>query len=124
MPDLPPMSATPDIEFDPDDAKLVTLARSIRARNGAPEGAAVRDDTGRTYVGSTVELPSLAMSALRAAVVIAVASGAAALEAAAVVSTLPDVRPDDLAAVADLGRGAPVFVAGPDGVAHTVVTAD
>ena len=124
MPDLPSQSATPDIEFGPEDAKLVTLARSTRARNSAPEGAAVRDDTGRTYVASTVDLPSLSLSALRAAVVVAVASGAAALEAAAVVSTLPDVRPDDLAAVADLARGAPVFLAGPDGVAHTVVTAD
>ena len=29
--------------LDPEDRKIVTLARSARARNGVPEGAAVRD---------------------------------------------------------------------------------
>ena len=33
----------PDLQ--PEDAKLVTLARSARGRTGAPEGAAVRDLT-------------------------------------------------------------------------------
>ncbi len=32
------------IELKPDDEKLVTLARSARARNDTAEGAAVRDD--------------------------------------------------------------------------------
>ena len=36
-----------------EDAKLVTLARSARARLGAAEGAAVRDEMGRTYVAAT-----------------------------------------------------------------------
>ena len=35
-------------ELDPEDAKLITLARSARARNGAAQGAAVRDTDGRT----------------------------------------------------------------------------
>ena len=38
-------------DLDPEDAKIVTLARSARARTGAAEGAAVRDTDGRTYVG-------------------------------------------------------------------------
>lgn len=38
------------LDLDPEDRKIVTLARSARARNGVPEGAAVRDETGRTYV--------------------------------------------------------------------------
>ena len=54
------MSA-PDLH--PEDAKLVTLARSARGRTGAPEGAAVRDTDGRTYVAATVDLPSLRLSA-------------------------------------------------------------
>ena len=41
-----------------EDSKLVTLARAVRARNGAVEGAAVRDDTGRTYVATPVVLAS------------------------------------------------------------------
>ncbi|MGN6088838.1 MAG: hypothetical protein ACTHNT_06065 [Actinomycetales bacterium] len=68
-----------------EDAKLVTLARSARARADAPVAAAVRDLTGRTYVAVQVDLATLQLSALDAAVVMAVASGAEPLEAAAVV---------------------------------------
>ncbi|MET8554971.1 cytidine deaminase [Streptomyces sp. NPDC004959] len=103
--------------LDPEDAKIITLARSARARNQVPEGAAVRDETGRTYVAGTVALPSLALSALRTAVAMAVASGAESLEAAAVVTAAESLPAEDLAAVADLGgAGTPVFLAGPDAV--------
>ncbi|MFK4542848.1 hypothetical protein RKD29_002444 [Streptomyces tendae] len=78
--------------LDPEDRKIVTLARSARARNGVPEGAAVRDETGRTYVAGTVALDSLQLSALRTAVAMAVASGAKSLEAAAVVTDAPSRR--------------------------------
>src|SRR3954467_13334764 len=54
-------------DLDPEDAKLVTLARSARGRTGAPEGAAVRDTDGRTYLAASVDLPSLKLSALQAA---------------------------------------------------------
>ncbi|MFD8735589.1 cytidine deaminase [Streptomyces sp. NPDC059618] len=110
--------------LDPEDRKIVTLARSARARNGVPEGAAVRDETGRTYVAGTVELESLRLSALRTAVAMAVASGAKSLEAAAVVSEAGAVADEDRAAVRDLGGpGTPVLLAGPDGAVHTTVTA-
>ena len=102
--------------LDPEDRKIVTLARSVRARNGVPEGAAVRDETGRTYAAGSVQLPSLRLSALRTTVAMAVASGARSLEAAAVVSETEEVAPEDRAAVADLGgAGTPVLLAGPDG---------
>ncbi|WP_340379652.1 cytidine deaminase [Streptomyces sp. SS7] len=111
--------------LDPEDRKIVTLARSARARNGVPEGAAVRDDTGRTYVAGTVELPSLRLSALRTAVAMAVASGAASLEAAAVVSEAEGLADEDLAAVRDLGGpGTPVLLAAPDGAVRSTVSAD
>ncbi len=80
-------------ELDAEDAKLVTLARAARARIGALEGAAVRDQDGRTYASASVALPSLSLTALQLAVANAVASGATRLEAAAVVtegSTLDD----------------------------------
>ncbi|MFF9378624.1 cytidine deaminase [Streptomyces griseoluteus] len=110
-------------ELDPEDRKIVTLARSVRARNGVPEGAAVRDSTGRTYAAGTVSLPSLQLSALRTAVAMAVASGAESLEAAAVVSAAEDLPAEDLAAVADLGgAGTPVLLAGADGVVASTVT--
>ncbi len=95
-------------DLDPEDAKLITLARSARARTGAAEGAAVRDETGRTYLAATVELPSLRLTALQAAVAAAVSSGASGIEAAAVVTESGSV---DAAAVRDLSADAPVLVA-------------
>ncbi|MFE9442668.1 cytidine deaminase [Streptomyces sp. NPDC006602] len=110
--------------LDPEDRKIVTLARSARARNGVPEGAAVRDETGRTYVAGTVALESLKLSALRTAVAMAVASGAKSLEAAAVVTEAEGVSDQDLAAVRDLGGpGTPVLVAGADGAVRLTVPA-
>ena len=100
--------------LDPEDEKIITLARSTRARVAASEGAAVRDETGRTYTAAAVALPSLRLSALRLAVAMAASSGAERLEAAALVSdSAPD--PGDLAAVRDIGPEAPVFHAGSDG---------
>ncbi|EME96694.1 cytidine deaminase [Streptomyces mobaraensis NBRC 13819 = DSM 40847] len=111
-------------ELDPEDRKLITLARATRARNAVPEGAAVRDETGRTYVAGTVALDSLRLSALATAVAMAVASGARSLEAAAVVSEAAAVPDADRAAVRDLGGpDTPVLLAGPDGVPSAVVTA-
>lgn len=104
------------ITVDPEDAKIVTLARSTRARNRTAEGAAVRDETGRTYVASTVDLPSLKLTALQTAVAMAVAGGATGLEAAAIVGDADKPSDADRAAVRDLaGAGTPILVAGPDG---------
>ncbi|MFI9308233.1 cytidine deaminase [Streptomyces triculaminicus] len=110
--------------LDPEDRKLLTLARATRARNAVPEGAAVRDETGRTYVAGTVALDSLRLSALRTAVAMAVASGATSLEAAAVVSEADTVPDTDRAAVRDLGgAGTPVLLAGPDGTLRDTLAA-
>ncbi|MEU5974182.1 cytidine deaminase [Streptomyces sp. NPDC047315] len=107
-----------------EDRKIITLARSARARNAVPEGAAVRDETGRTYVAGTVALDSLKLSALQTAVAMAVASGATSLEAAAVVSESAAVAEQDRAAVRDAGGPAtPVLLAGPDGQLRATVTA-
>ncbi len=104
-------------DLDPEDRKIITLARAARARReGAAEGAAVRDETGRTYVATTVQLDSIQLTALQAAVSMAVASGAVSLEAAALVSEAEVVPDHDLAAVRELGGlGVPVLLAGPDG---------
>lgn len=114
----------PPAELDPEDRKLVTLARSARARTGVPEGAAVRDETGRTYVAGSVTLESLRLTALQTAVAMAVASGAASLEAAAVVTSATAPADEDRAAVRDLGGpDTPVILAGPDGEVTATVTA-
>jgi len=98
-----------------EDVKIIMLARAARARVTAAEGAAVRDETGRTYAAAAVALPSLRLSALHLAVAMAVSSGAASLEAAALVSDGPGPDPADLAAVRDVGPDAVVFHAAPDG---------
>lgn len=106
----------PDAVLDPEDAKIVTLARSARARTQAAEGAAVRDTDGRTYAAATVDLPSLRLTALQAAVAAAVSSGAPGLEAAAVVTAAGTVDDASLAAVRDLAPAAHVLRADPAGV--------
>ena len=93
-------------DFDPEDAKLVTLARSARARRGTAQAAAVRDTDGRTYVAAGVDLPSLRLSALQVAVAMAVASGAPGLEAAVVLGA----EPGDAAGVAAVHDLAPTAV--------------
>ena len=113
------MTSPDTTSLDPEDAKLVTLARSARGRTGAPEGAAVRDTDGRTYLAATVTLPSLRLSALQAAVAAAVSSGVTGLEAAAVVTAAEGVEDAGLAAVRDLTPSAPVHLAGPDGTLRT-----
>jgi hypothetical protein len=110
-------NAAPDAE----DLKIITLARSTRARVAASEGAAVRDETGRTYTAAAVALPSLRLSALRLAVAMAVSSGAQKLEAAALVSD-GELDPRDLAVVRDLGPDAIVFHAAPDGTLRAILT--
>ncbi len=105
--------------LDPEDGKLITLARASRARNATAEGAAVRDETGRTYVAATVELPSLRLSALQAAVAAAVSGEASALEAAVVVTDATELTGDDRAVTDDL-KTQMVIIAAPDGVLASI----
>jgi cytidine deaminase len=115
-------------DLDPEDAKIVTLARGARLRAHAPhtgvaEGAAVRDTDGRTYAGATVENadPALTTSALRVAVSAAASSGARTFEAAAVVGGAL-VSEADVAVLREFGVGVPLLLAGDDGVVHHTVT--
>ena len=110
---------TPD---NPEDAKIITLARSSRARTGAAAGACVRDTDGRTYAGTSVALPHLNLSALQVAVAMAVSSGSPGLEAAALVGET-DPSTEDLAVLGDLrGTGVAVWHADPSGTVRSVVT--
>lgn len=93
---------------NPEDKKLVTLARATRQRARAAEGAAIRDLDGRTYAAATVDLPSLRLSAVGAAIAMAVASGAQGLEAV-VVLTESGLADADVSAVREFARG-PVAV--------------
>jgi cytidine deaminase len=108
---------------DAEDQKLVTLARSARARTAAAEGACVRDLDGRTYAGATVDLASLSLSAVQVAVAMAVTSGAKGLEAVAVLGEKAAVEESDMSVVRDFaGPGVPVHLAAPDGAVVTSLT--
>jgi hypothetical protein len=107
--------------LDPEDAKLVTLARGARGRVSAQSGAAVRDETGRTYSGVDVALPSFSVSSLALAVAQAVAAGATGAEAAVTVGPGPSAA--DIATFRDLaGPGVTVIVCAPDGSVRSRLT--
>lgn len=110
---------------DPEDVKLLTLARAARARLGADAAAALRDVDGRTYAATPVSLPSLQLSALQVAVAMALSSGATGFEAAVVVGA-PDVDAGGdaagCAAVADVTSAAPVYAGREDGTLARVDT--
>jgi hypothetical protein len=73
------------IPEDPDDRKLITLARAAMVRTGGYQGACVRDTDGRVYAAASVHLEHLKLSAISVAVAMAVSSGAPGVEGAAVV---------------------------------------
>ena len=105
----------PDAPTDPEDVKILTLARSALARTGARQGACVRDTDGRTYAATSVDLPHLRLSGVAVAVAMAVSSGAEGLEAVAL-SSADDLDDGDLLVVADLpGQGVVLWHADPRG---------
>jgi hypothetical protein len=109
-------------DVDPEDAKLITLARASRGRTGAIEGAAVRDRDGRTYSASTVAVGPLELTALQVAVAMAASSGVSGLEAAAVVTDADVLAGSDRAVVeAFAGSSVPIIRAGTDGTVREVV---
>jgi len=109
---------------DPEDQKIITLARAARARTGAREGASIRDSNGRTYAATSVSLPHLDLSAIAVAVAMAVSSGAPGLEAVALVGE-HEPRDTDLEVVRDLpGTGVVVWFANSHGTVQGKVHVD
>ena len=49
-----------------EDQKLATLALATLKRTGAPQAAALRDSTGRTYVAISIDTPELTLDAIQA----------------------------------------------------------
>jgi hypothetical protein len=109
-------------ELNPEDAKLITLARSARVRSVAgdglaAEGAAVRDETGRTYVAATVVKGPLRLPALHLAVASALSSGARSFEAAAIVTA--EAQPAGIDILATIGEP-PLVIADASGAVRTL----
>jgi len=113
---MSPVSEFPVGELKPEDAKLVTLARGARARVSAEEGAALRDETGRTYSASTVSLDGLTISAAGLAVAQAASSGSRGIEAVVIVRTTAQVTEQDRREIGALGgSNVPVLIVSPAG---------
>ncbi len=113
----PPTALPEPVEgpTDPEDLKIITLAKAARARTQAVQGACVRDTDGRTYAATNVALDHLQLSAISVAVAMAVSSGASGLEAVALsAESAPSV--DDRAVAGDLpGTGVVIWHADPQG---------
>jgi hypothetical protein len=111
------MSLVPE---DPEDLKLITLARATLARTGAAQGASVRDTDGRAYAGASVHLDHLKLSAIAVAVAMAVSSGADRLEAVAAVGG-EEPSAADLEIVSDLAiAGAAIWWADTGGTVWSI----
>jgi hypothetical protein len=109
------------IPEDPENLKLITLARASLVRTGAAQGACVRDTEGRAYAAASVHLEHLRLSAVGVAVAMAVSSAAGGLEAVAVVGE-EGPSPDDLEIVRDLcDDGVTIWWADPRGTVQSVV---
>lgn len=98
-------------ELTAEDAKLVTLARATRVRAGASQGAAVRDENGRTYAAASVALPSLEVSAVQVCIAMAISSGSQGLEAVVLLADTDAAPEGDLAVIRDFaGVGVPIHL--------------
>lgn len=89
--------------MDPELVKLVTLARGARGRIGAAEGAALRDELGRTYAAAAVDRGSVTLTAIELTVATAISSGATGIEAVVLCTDGDQLNDSDRAAIRSLG---------------------
>ncbi len=93
-------------ELGAEDAKLITLAMGARGRIAATEGAAVRDEMGRTYSGASIRVGEFQLSAIELAIAQSVAAGARGLELAVILGA----EQADLSLIRNFaGDGTPVL---------------
>ena len=98
--------------WNAEDDKLAVLAKGARSRVQAQIGAALRDDTGRTYASAEVSIGALKLSAVEMVVAQAVASGSTGIESVVISSqTEIAISESDVELVRVLaGVGVPVYL--------------
>ena len=74
---------------NPEDLKLLTLAKETMARSNSKSAAALRDNTGRTYVAIPVKSGEFEVDSLLAVLVVAKASSISGIEAIVVCGLVP-----------------------------------
>ena len=96
---------------NPEDQKLVTLANATLKRSGASQAAALRDNTGRTYVAINISSPSLKLDACDSVFTVAMASGISGIESVVVVGK----KPSKAGALRDFSASATLFYCADNG---------
>lgn len=94
---------------NPEDKKLLTLAKATMARSNAKSAAALRDNTGRTYVAIPVVSGEFKVDALLAVLVVAKASQIKGIEAIVIAGERPDSS--SIAIIREQDSGSKLFVA-------------
>ena len=74
---------------NPENLKLLTLAKATIARSNSLSAAALRDNTGRTYVAIPVKSGSFALDSLLAVLTVAKASQISGIEAIVIAGEKP-----------------------------------
>lgn len=74
---------------NPEDLKLLTLAKATMFRSNSKSAAALRDNTGRTYVAIPVKSGEFEVDALLAVLVVAKASQITGIEAVVIAGEKP-----------------------------------
>lgn len=101
---------------NPEDTKLVTLATNTLARSSARQAAALRDNTGRTYVAINVATTGLELDAFEAVLTVALASGISGIES--VVAT--GEQPANHAVIKGFSPDATIFFIDSKGQEHSL----
>ena len=96
---------------NPEDDKLVILAKNTLARSAAASAAALRDSTGLTYVAISVKSPGLSLDAFEAVLTVALASGITGIESVIAVGE----KPSNIEAIKGVSGDATIFYINADG---------
>ena len=93
---------------NPEDLKLLTLAKSTMARSNSKSAAALRDNTGRTYVAIPVKSGEFEVDSLLAVLVVAKASSISGIEAIVVCGLEPATS--SISVIKSEDSGAKIFL--------------
>ena len=93
---------------NPEDLKLLTLAKATMARSNSKSAAALRDNTGRTYVAIPVKSGDFEVDSLIAVLVVAKASSINGVEAIVVCGEEP--APSSVSVIKNEDSGAKLYL--------------
>ena len=95
---------------NPEDLKLLTLAKATMTRSNSKSAAALRDNTGRTYVAIPVKSGDFEVDSLIAVLVVAKASSINGIEAVVVCGDEPTLS--SISIIKSEDSGAKIYLAG------------